>query len=137
MAVHESFNSFVAQVAEVSITEEIEIKVERVVCAIDCGVAINPDIIKAQMEGGVAFGLGPALMSAITFKQGKVVQNNFDGYEVLTIGRMPKVEIHIVPSVEPPTGVGEPGVPPIAPAVANALSAITGQRFHQLPLKLS
>ncbi|MDJ0808201.1 MAG: xanthine dehydrogenase family protein molybdopterin-binding subunit [Gammaproteobacteria bacterium] len=137
VALQESFSSFAAQVAEVSITEDKEIKVERVVCAIDCGLAINPDIIKAQMEGSIAFGLGPALMSAITFKQGKVVENNFDGYEVLTMDKMPEVEVHIVPSSAPPTGVGEPGVPPIAPAVANALSALTGQRFHQLPLKLS
>ena len=137
VAVHESFSSFVAQVAEVSLTEDNEIKVERVVCAVDCGVAINPDIVRAQMEGGIAFGLGPALMSAITFQQGEVVQGNFDNYEVLTIDRMPEVEVYIVPSAEPPTGAGEPGVPPIAPAVANALSTITGQRFHELPLKLS
>ena len=137
VAVHESFSSFVAQIVEVSINNNDEIKVERVVCAIDCGIAINPDIVKAQMEGGIAFGLGPALMSTITFNQGEVMQGNFDGYEVLTMDKMPEVEVHIVPSAEPPTGVGEPGVPPIAPAVANALSAITGKRFHQLPLKLS
>ncbi|MCW8886040.1 MAG: xanthine dehydrogenase family protein molybdopterin-binding subunit [Motiliproteus sp.] len=137
IAMHKSFNSYVAQVAEVSLQDNGQFKVERVICAVDCGVAINPDVIRAQMEGGIGFGLSPALMSEITFKDGQVVQSNFHDYQVLRIGQMPDVEVHIVPSAEPPTGVGEPGVPPIAPAVANALSAVTGQRFHRLPLKLS
>ncbi|WP_226661436.1 xanthine dehydrogenase family protein molybdopterin-binding subunit [Microbulbifer aggregans] len=135
VAVHESFNSYVAQVAEVSVAADGGFKVERVVCAVDCGVAINPDVIRAQMEGGIGFGLSPALMSAITFDNGKVVESNFHNYQVLRINQMPKVEVHIVPSAEPPTGVGEPGVPPIAPAVANALSAVTGKRYHELPIK--
>ncbi len=137
VAVHESFNSFVAQVAEVSVQDNGSFKVERVVCAVDCGLAINPDIIRAQMEGGIGFGLSAALLSEITLKDGQVVQSNFHDYQVLRINQMPTIEVHIVPSAEPPTGVGEPGTPPIAPAVANALSAVTGQRFQHLPLKLN
>lgn len=136
IAVHESFNSYVAQVAEVSVAEDGKFKVERVVCAVDCGVPINPDVIRAQMEGGIGFGLAPALVSAITFKDGKVVESNFHNYQVLRINQMPDVEVHIVPSTEPPTGVGEPGVPPIAPAVANALAAATGKRYYSLPIKV-
>ncbi|WP_255463354.1 xanthine dehydrogenase family protein molybdopterin-binding subunit [Microbulbifer sp. YPW1] len=136
IAVHESFNSYVAQVAEVSVAEDGKFKVERVVCAVDCGVPINPDVIRAQMEGGIGFGLAPALFSAITFKDGKVVESNFHNYQVLRINQMPDVEVHIVPSTEPPTGVGEPGVPPIAPAVANALAAATGKRYYSLPIKV-
>ena len=137
IAVHESFNSFVAEVAEVTLHDDGSFSVDRVVCAVDCGVAINPDVIAAQMEGGIGFGLSPALMSEITLDKGKVVQSNFHDYQVLRFNQMPEIEVHIVPSAEPPTGVGEPGVPPIAPAVANALFALTGQTFQQLPLKLS
>lgn len=137
VAVHESFKSFVAQVAEVTLHDDGSFSVDRVVCAVDCGVAINPDVIAAQMEGGIGFGLSPTLMSEITLDKGKVVQSNFHDYQVLRFNQMPEVEVHIVPSAEPPTGVGEPGVPPIAPAVANALFTLTGQTFQQLPLKLS
>ncbi|MFV8782656.1 molybdopterin cofactor-binding domain-containing protein [Microbulbifer sp. SA54] len=135
VAVHESFNSYVAQIAEVSVAADGTFKVERVVCAVDCGVPINPDVIKAQMEGGIGFGLSPALMSAVTLEDGKVVESNFHNYQVLRINQMPKIDVHIVPSAEPPTGVGEPGVPPIAPAVANALSAVTGKRYYAMPIK--
>jgi isoquinoline 1-oxidoreductase beta subunit len=137
VAVHESFNSFVAQIAEVSVQDNGSFRVERVVCAVDCGLAINPDVIRAQMEGGIGFGLSPALMSEITLNDGQVVQSNFHDYQVLRINQMPAIEVHIVPSAEAPTGVGEPGTPPIAPAVANALSAATGQHFRRLPLKLA
>jgi isoquinoline 1-oxidoreductase subunit beta len=133
IAVHESFNSYVAQVAEVSVRPDGGTKVERVVCAVDCGIAVNPDVIRAQMEGGIGFGLGAILKSEITLDQGRVVQDNFDGYEVLTIDEMPQVEVHIMPSRESPTGVGEPGVPPIGPAVANAVYAATGKRMRVLP----
>lgn len=136
VAVHESFNTYVAQVAEVSVQPGGQFKVERIVCAVDCGVAINPDVIRAQMEGGIGFGLGPALVSAITLENGQVVQSNFHDYQVLRINQMPEVEVHIVPSAEPPTGVGEPGVPPVAPAVDNALAAATGKRYHQLPIRV-
>ena len=135
IAVHESFGSFVAQVAEVSI-EGDRIRVHRVVCAIDCGIAVNPTTIEAQMESGIAFGLGATLSSAITFKDGRVQQSNFDDYRVLRLPDMPKVEVHIVPSRERPGGVGEPGTPPIAPAVANAVAALTGQRLREMPLRL-
>ncbi len=137
VAVHESFNSYVAQVAEVTVRTDGSIAVDRVVCAVDCGIAINPDIIQAQMEGGIGFGLSAALYGAITFKEGQVEQSNFHDYPLLRLGEMPVVEVHIVPSTEPPTGVGEPGVPPIAPAVANALFAASGQRLRQLPLRLT
>ncbi|WP_027211015.1 xanthine dehydrogenase family protein molybdopterin-binding subunit [Burkholderia sp. WSM2232] len=133
IAVAEAFKTFVAQVAEVSVGEDGSVKVERVVCAVDCGTPINPDIIAAQMEGGIGFGLGAALHSAITLKDGKVEQNNFDAYQVLRIAEMPKVEVHIVQSGEAPTGVGEPGVAPVGPAVANAIFAATGKRVHSLP----
>jgi isoquinoline 1-oxidoreductase beta subunit len=136
VAVHESFNSFVAQVAEVSLQGESGFKVERVVCAVDCGIAVNPDVIVAQMESGIGYGLSPLLMSEITLDDGKVVQSNFHDYQVLRINQMPKIEVHIVPSAEPPTGVGEPGTPVIGPAVANALFAATGKPFHRLPLRL-
>lgn len=135
IAVHESFGSHVAQVAEVSV-EGGRIRVRRVVCAIDCGIAINPATVEAQMESGIAFGLGAALASAITFKDGRVQQSNFDDYRVLRLPDMPQVEVHIVPSRERPGGVGEPGLPPIAPAVANAVAALTGHRLRELPLRL-
>jgi isoquinoline 1-oxidoreductase subunit beta len=124
----------VAQVAEVSV-EKNAIRVHRVVCAIDCGVAVNPESVRAQMESGVAFGLGAALFSALTFKDGRVQQSNFHDYRVLRLDEMPAVEVHIVPSTEKMGGVGEPGVPPIAPAVANAVAVLTGQRLRELPLR--
>jgi isoquinoline 1-oxidoreductase beta subunit len=137
VAVHKSFNTYVAQVAEVSVAPGGKIKVDRVVCAVDCGVPVNPDVIKAQMEGGIGFGLGAALSGAITLKAGKVEQSNFHDYQVLRLEDMPAVEVHIVPSTERPTGVGEPGVPPIAPALSNAVFAATGKRIRTLPFATS
>jgi len=134
LAVHESFNTFVAQVAEVSLHEDNSFSVDRVVIAVDCGVAVNPDVIRAQMEGGMGFGLSAALSSKLTLKDGRVEQDNFDGYQVLRIDRMPAVEVHIVSSDQPPTGVGEPATPVIAPAVANALASVSGRRYYALPL---
>jgi isoquinoline 1-oxidoreductase subunit beta len=133
IAVAEAFKTFVAQVAEVSVGKDGQVKVDRVVCAVDCGTPINPDIIAAQMEGGIGFGLGAVLYGAITLKDGRVEQDNFNGYRVLHINEMPKVEVHIVPSAEAPTGVGEPGVAPLGPAVANAIFAATGKRNYVLP----
>jgi isoquinoline 1-oxidoreductase beta subunit len=133
IAVCEAFNSFVAQVAEVSVDAAGRVKVDRVVCAVDCGTAVNPDIIKAQMEGGIGFGLGAALYGAITLKDGRVEQNNFNDYRVLRMNEAPKVEVYIVPSGEKPTGVGEPGVAPVGPAVANAVFAATGKRMYVFP----
>ncbi len=133
VAVHESFNTYVAEVAEVSVAENGTIKVEKVVCAVDCGVAVNPDQVKAQMEGGIGYGLGAVLHNAVTLADGRVEQSNFHDYLPLRINEMPEVEVHIVPSAEPPTGVGEPGVPPIGPAVANAVYRATGRRIRSLP----
>ncbi len=133
IAVAEAFKTFVAQVAEVSVDETGHVKVDRIVCAVDCGTAINPDVIAAQMEGGVGFGLGAVLYGQITLKDGRVEQDNFNSYRVLRMNEMPRVEVHIVPSAEAPTGVGEPGVAPVGPAVANAIFAATGKRIHVLP----
>jgi isoquinoline 1-oxidoreductase beta subunit len=135
IAVHESFNTFVAQIAEVSVWDG-RLQIDRVVCAVDCGVAVNPGVIRAQMEGGIAFGLSAALHGAITLKDGVVEQSNFHDYAPLRINEMPRVEVHIVASSAKPTGVGEPGVPPVAPAVANAIFAATGKRVRSLPIKL-
>jgi isoquinoline 1-oxidoreductase beta subunit len=135
IAVHESFNTFVAQVAEVSVWDG-RLQIDRVVCAVDCGVAVNPSVIRAQMESGIAFGLAAALHGAITLKDGVVEQSNFHDYAPLRINEMPHVEVHIVPSSAKPTGVGEPGVPPVAPAVANAVFAAIGKRVRSLPIKL-
>ena len=134
---HESFGSYVAQVAEVTVRKGGQFRVDRVVVAVDCGLAVNPDTIRAQMEGGMGFGLSAALTGEIRIEQGAPVQSNFHDYPVLRIDRMPKVEVYIAPSAAPPTGVGEPATPVIAPALANALFAATGQRLRRLPLKLS
>jgi isoquinoline 1-oxidoreductase beta subunit len=133
IAVAEAFKTFVAQVAEVSVDKDGHVKVDRVVCAVDCGTAINPDIITAQLEGGVGFGLGAVMFGEITLKNGRVEQSNFNNYRVLRMNEMPRVEVYIVPSTQAPTGVGEPGVAPIGPAVANAIFAATGKRIHMLP----
>jgi isoquinoline 1-oxidoreductase beta subunit len=136
IAVHASFRSYVAQVAEVSVTNANEVKVHRVVCAVDCGIAVNPLNIKAQIEGAIIFGLSAALYGEITLENGKVQQSNFHDYPVLRMNAMPEIEVHIVKSDEQPTGIGEPGVPPIAPAVANALFRLTGKRVRKLPIQL-
>ncbi|MES2129513.1 MAG: xanthine dehydrogenase family protein molybdopterin-binding subunit [Pseudomonadota bacterium] len=135
VALHQSFGSIVAQVAEVSVKDKA-ITVHRVVCAIDCGAAVNPNIIAQQMESAVVFGLSAALAGEITIKDGRVEQSNFNDYPVLRIDAAPEVETVIIKSAEMPEGVGEPGVPPIAPAVANAVFKLTGQRLRSLPLKL-
>ena len=137
VAVHESFNTYVAEVVEVTVKADRTFSVDRVVCAVDCGIAVNPDNVRAQMEGGIGFGLSAALYGAITLDNGAVQQSNFHDYPVLRIDAMPKVEVHIVPSTAKPTGVGEPATPVIAPALANALAAATGQRLRNLPLKLA
>lgn len=133
LAVHESFKSFVAQVAEVSMRDG-KLKVERVVCAVDCGLAVNPDVVRAQMEGGIGFALGALYYGEIELRGGRAVQRNFDGYRSLRLHEMPRVEVHIVPSPEAPTGVGEPGVPPLAPAVVNAMARLGVPRVRRLPL---
>ncbi|HEX9755516.1 MAG TPA: molybdopterin cofactor-binding domain-containing protein, partial [Gemmatimonadales bacterium] len=134
IAVAESFGSYVAEVAEVSL-EGSSVRVHRVVAAVDCGPYVNPDIVAAQMESGVVYGLTAALYGEITIRDGAAVEGNFDTYPLLRISEMPQVETHIVPSTDPQGGVGEPGVPPIAPAVVNALAALTGNRIRRLPLR--
>jgi isoquinoline 1-oxidoreductase beta subunit len=133
VAIQASFGSIVAQVAEVRLVAGKPV-VERVTCAIDCGLAVNPDIVRQQMEGSILFGLTAALRSRITLTDGRVDQRNFDGYPSLGLGDTPRIEVYILPSANAPGGVGEPAVPVIAPAVANALYALTGIPVRRLPL---
>ncbi len=121
--------------AEVSVSKDGKVRVQRVVCAIDCGPVVNPDTVKAQMEGAIIFGLTAALYGEITFEKGRVKQRNFHDYPMLRIHEAPEIKVIIVPSEEKMGGVGEPGVPPIAPAVANAIYAATGKRIHRLPIR--
>jgi isoquinoline 1-oxidoreductase beta subunit len=137
IATHFSFDSYVAQVVEASVGKDGSVRVHRVVCAVDCGLVINPDTVVAQMEGGIIFGLTAALKSEITLKDGRVEQSNFYDYPMLRIYESPVIEVHIVKSAENPTGVGEPGVPPVAPALANAIFAATGKRVRRLPIRAS
>ncbi|MFY7865181.1 molybdopterin cofactor-binding domain-containing protein [Roseateles sp.] len=134
IAVHESFGSWCAQVAEVSLGAG-HIRVHRVVCAIDCGVVVNPDTVEAQMQSAIVYGLSAALFGEITIKNGRVEQSNFPSYEAIRMAQMPQIEVHILPSSAAPGGVGEPGTPPIAPAVANALFSLSGERLRDLPLR--
>ena len=134
IAVYKSFESFAAQVAEVSVSPAGDVRVHRVVCAIDCGLHVNPSTIEAQMQGGIVYGLSAALHGAITIENGRVTQSNFHDYRMLRLTEMPVVEVYIVPSNEAPGGVGEPGTPPIAPAVCNAIFAATGKRIRRLPI---
>ncbi len=132
IALHKSFGTYVAQVAEVEKTPK-GLRIKNVVCAVDCGVAVNPDIIEAQMEGGIGYGLSPALMSKITLKDGTVQEDNFHNYQVIRMPQMPNIEVYIVPSAEAPTGVGEPSTPVITPALANALLAAGEKPQRALP----
>lgn len=134
VAVHKSFDTYVAQVMDVSLDAEGAISIDKVVCAVDCGVAVNPDVIRAQMEGAIGYGLGAVMRNEITLKDGIVEQGNFPDYEPLRITDMPVVDVHIVPSDKPPSGVGEPGLPPAGPALANAIHAATGKRITSLPM---
>ena len=133
VAVHESFNTYVAQVAEVTVDDGGGPKVERVVCAVDCGIAVNPDMIRRRWRAASASAWARSSRRDHARAAARSQQTNFDGYQVLRIDEMPKVEVHIVPSRRAPTGVGEPGVPPIGPAVANAVFAATGKRMRILP----
>jgi len=133
LAIHESFGSVVGEVAEVSM-EDGRPRVHRVIAVIDCGTAVNPHMIAGQMESAINYGLSAALYGEITFADGRQAQANFDTYPVVRIGEAPVVETYVVPSAEPPSGVGEPGLPPIAPAVANAIFALTRKRARRLPL---
>ncbi len=135
IALHASFSSIVAQVVEASL-EGGEVRVHRVVCAVDCGRIVNPDTVVAQLEGAVGFGITSALYSEISLRDGRVEQSNFHDYKMLRMHQMPKVEVHLIASDQPPTGIGEPGVPPVAPALCNALLALTGKPIHRLPIRV-
>jgi isoquinoline 1-oxidoreductase beta subunit len=135
IAGHFSFDSYVAQVAEVSIDKDGTPRVHKIVASVDCGRVINPDTVKAQIEGGIIFGLTAALKTEITLENGRVQQSNFNNYPMVRMYDSPEIEVHIVESAEKPTGVGEPGVPPVAPAIANALLVLTGKPIRRLPIK--
>jgi isoquinoline 1-oxidoreductase beta subunit len=134
IAVHESFGSFVAQVAEVEIAEGGAVRVRRVVCVVDCGAVVHPDLVRAQMESGIIYGLSAALKGEITIARGRVEQGNFGDYPMLTLEECPTIEVHLAPSGDALGGIGEPGLPPIAPAVANAVAKATGQPVRRLPI---
>ncbi|MGH8507597.1 MAG: molybdopterin cofactor-binding domain-containing protein, partial [Gammaproteobacteria bacterium] len=135
VSVQHSFGSYLAQIAEVAVSKEGEVRIQRVVCAVDCGMIVNPDTVKAQMEGGIIFGITAALYGEITIKDGRVEQNNFHDYRTLRINEAPVVEVYLVKSTESPGGIGEPGTSAIAPAVTNAIFAATGKRVRKLPVK--
>jgi len=134
IAVYKAFDSYVAEVAEVSVGSDGAPRVHRVVCAVDCGPVVNPDIVEAQMQSAIVYGLTAALWGEITIDKGRVQQSNFHDYRMLRLAEMPAVEVHIVPSSDAQGGVGEPGTPPIAPAVCNALFVLTGKRIRKLPI---
>jgi isoquinoline 1-oxidoreductase beta subunit len=129
-----AFDTYMSQVAEVTVSNTGEVRVQRVVCAVDCGMTVNPDTLKAQVEGGIVFGLTAALFNEITFRDGRVEQSNFNDYRMLRINETPVVEVYHVKSAEPPGGAGETGTVGIAPAVLNAIFSATGKRIRKLPV---
>lgn len=135
IALQKSFDTHVAEVAEVSVEDDGSVRVHRVVCAVDCGMVVNPETVEAQMQGAIVYGLTAARWGEITIENGRMQQGNFDTYRLLRMEEMPKVEVYIVPSAEHPGGIGEPGTPPIAPAVANAIFAATKKPIRSLPLR--
>jgi isoquinoline 1-oxidoreductase beta subunit len=134
VALHKSFESIVAEVAEVSVDKDNVLRVHRVACAIDCGTVVNPNTVVAQVQSAVNYGLTAALFGEISIAKGRVAQNNFYDYRIVKLAEAPHIDVAIVPSAEAPTGVGEPGLPPLAPAVGNAIFAATGKRVRRLPL---
>ncbi len=134
VSVQNTFRTLMAQVAEVEVAKDGSVRVRRVVCAVDCGSVVNPNIVQAQIEGAIIFGITAALYGAITLKDGRVEQANFDTYQMLRINEAPAIEVHIVQSSEPPGGMGEPGTSAIVPAVANAIFAATGKRLRKMPV---
>jgi isoquinoline 1-oxidoreductase beta subunit len=137
VSVQFAFGSYLSQVAEVAVAKDGEVRVRRVVCAVDCGMVVNPDTVRAQIEGGIIFGITAALYGQITLKNGRVEQSNFDNYRMLRINEAPVVEVHIIQSTEAPGGIGEPGTAAVFPAVANAIFAATGKRVRKLPVNPS
>jgi isoquinoline 1-oxidoreductase beta subunit len=135
IALLHAFGSYVAQVADVAVSKQGDVRVRRVVCAVDCGTVVNPDIVKAQMESGIVFGITGALWGEITLKSGRVEQHNFNDYRMLRMSEAPAMEVHLVGSTEAPGGVGEPGTSAVMPAVTNAIFAATGRRIRRLPVK--
>ena len=136
IAVYEAFGSWTAQVAEVSCSKAGAIRVHRIACAIDCGQALNPDTIRAQIEGGIALGLSAALKEEVEIADGRITKTSLSDYSILRFSEMPEVDVQIIANGEPPGGVGEPPVPLVAPAVANAVFAATGKRLRTMPLRL-
>ena len=134
VSVQNTFRTYMAQVAEVEVAKDGSVRVRRVVCAVDCGIVVNPNIVRAQIEGAIIFGITAALYGAITLKDGRVEQANFDTYQMLRMNEAPAIEVHIVQSSELPGGMGEPGTSAIVPAVANAIFAATGKRVRKLPI---
>jgi isoquinoline 1-oxidoreductase subunit beta len=134
VSVQNTFRTHMAQVAEVEVAKDGSVRVRRVVCAVDCGSVVNPNIVQAQIEGAIIFGITAALYGAITLKDGRVEQANFDTYQMLRINEAPAIEVHIVQSSELPGGMGEPGTSAIVPAVANAIFAATGKRLRKMPI---
>jgi isoquinoline 1-oxidoreductase beta subunit len=138
MAYHATFGvTHVAHALEIEVTGDGQVRVQRAVCAVDCGRGINPDGVRAQMEGGLVFGLTAALMAGVTIENGRVRESNFHDAPILRIDQMPRVEVHIVESDQAPRGIGEMGVPPAAPALCNAIFAATGKRIRRLPVSLT
>ena len=135
IAVQESFGSFVAEIAEVSMSEDDQPVIHKVTCAIDCGWAVNPDTVEAQIESGIIFGLSAAMYGEISIENGRVHQGNFPDYEMVRMASSPGIEVHIVESGEAPGGLGEPATPPIAAAITNAIYILTGQRIRDLPIR--
>ena len=134
MALAHCFGSSIAQVAEVSVAADGTPKVHRIVAAVDCGMTVNPQIVRRQIEGGIVYGLSAALFGRITVRDGRIEQHDFDDYPILRMDQMPRVDVHLVNSREKPGGAGEPGTPPVAPAVLNAIHAATGKRLRSLPI---
>jgi isoquinoline 1-oxidoreductase beta subunit len=137
VSLQHAFGSYMAQVAEVDVAKDGAVRVRRVVCAVDCGTAVNPDTVQAQIQSGIIFGATAALYGEITLKNGRVAQTNFDSYPVLRINEAPAIEVHVVKSAEPPGGLGETGTSAVVPAIANAVFAATGKRLRKLPIDVS
>jgi isoquinoline 1-oxidoreductase beta subunit len=134
ISIHKSFGTYVAQVVELSVAENKEITLHKITCVLDCGVVVNPDTVKAQIEGGIIFGLTAAADGDITIDRGRVLQSNFHDYKILKLDQIPNIVVDIFPSAEAPSGIGEPGTPPIAPAITNAIFQATGERIRHLPI---